>query len=500
MKTNKHCRETAVLFSVVFFLCSGVLIADSGDTVSSSSGLYQEIEDSLFRQLRKLRVPGAALVMIEGDEIAHFAGFGKARPGGETPGLTTPFVIESLTKSFTALAVMQLAEAGKLDLEAPVRLYLPWFNLADSAAAAEITVLHLVNQTSGFSQVLGMKPLADLDTSWTDARERHGEALAFFAPARPPGEAYEYSNMNFNILGLIIEAVTGESYGEYIENNVFTPLGMNHSYTSREEARNNGLAAGHSFLFGLPRALPKLPLPEASLASGQLISCPEDMARYMAAHLNGGRFAGESILSAEGVEKLFHPAVKAGAMGVDMGHYAMGWFVEESEGSLRIWHDGFGPDFFSYMVLFPEEKRGMLLLVNANHMLVNFNLLEVCGQASDRLAGFGVEEAGLGPGSKLTWFFFLIPAAQILGIIIFTRRYKKHPDIFRKKTVGTFLACLPHILLVIAAVSLLISGMTRFSLLFMPDITLVLLVCGGVSLIWVVLRTCLIIRARVKPA
>ena len=196
----------------------------------------EEVEDYLFRRLRELRVPGAALVVVEGDEIAHFAGFGKVRRGGEAPGLATPFVIESLTKSFTALAVMQLAEAGKVDLDAPVRRYLPWFDMADPVAAARITVRHLVNQTSGLSQFLGMIPLVDLETPWADARKVHEQALADFTPSRPPGEAYEYSNMNFNLLGLIIEAVTGESYGAYIKNNVFAPLGMNHSYTSRAEA------------------------------------------------------------------------------------------------------------------------------------------------------------------------------------------------------------------------------------------------------------------------
>ena len=112
----------------------------------------------------------------------------------------------------------------------------------------------------------------------------------------------------------------------------------------------------------------------------------------MTAHLNGGEYAGGRVLSPEGMDELFHPSVKAGAMGVDMGHYAMGWFVEESETGRRIWHDGFGPDFFSYMVLFPEQKRGMLLLVNANHMFVNFALLEVCEAATDMLAGQRDEE------------------------------------------------------------------------------------------------------------
>lgn len=92
---------------------------------------YAAVDEYLGRKLRRLQVPGAALAIVEKGEIVRVRGFGKARPGGETPTGQTPFWIGSLTKSITALAAMQLVEGGKLDLDAPVQRYLPWFRVTD---------------------------------------------------------------------------------------------------------------------------------------------------------------------------------------------------------------------------------------------------------------------------------------------------------------------------------------------------------------------------------
>src|SRR5690349_10178035 len=135
------------------------------------------IDRYIEQGLKRLNVPGAALAIVEGDQIVHQRGFGHAHPGGAPPSPQTPFFIGSLTKSFTALAVMQLVEAGKVDLDAPVQHYLPWFRVADPQASSQMTVRHLLNQTSGLSSVSGWAPLADSDNS-PGAGERLARALA----------------------------------------------------------------------------------------------------------------------------------------------------------------------------------------------------------------------------------------------------------------------------------------------------------------------------------
>jgi CubicO group peptidase (beta-lactamase class C family) len=460
---------------------------------------YEEIDAYVDEQLKALNIPGASLAIIEGDKIVHVKGFGVSGPDGEAPTPQTPFIICSLTKSFTALAVMQLVEAGKIDLDAPVQRYLPWFHVADPQASAQITVRHLLNQTSGLSQTAGMIPLADFDDS-PDATERQARGLATFALTRPVGSVFEYSNMNYNLLGLVIEAVSGETYADYIQSHIFTPLEMSHSYTSKAEAQQNDLAVGYQSWFGTPVAVPDLPVPSGSLPSGQLISSAEDMAHYLIAHLNEGRYGEVQILSPDGIAELHRPAVNAATMGVEMGEYGMGWFIEQTRQGTRIWHNGTAPDFFSYMALLPGQNRGIVLLVNANQMLINFALIEVGAGAASLLAGIQPESV---PWGVIPWAlrgFLLIPVFQVIGALAtlrligrWRRDVNRRPGPIRMWVVYILLPLIPNLLLVALGLTLLGSDMLGFMLLFMPDLSWLALVCGGFALLWIFLRTGLIL-------
>ncbi len=181
---------------------------------------------------------------------------------------------------------------------------------------------HLLNQTSGLPTSSGEIPLTDFNDS-PGATERQARALSTLVLARPVGSAFEYSNSNYNLLGLIIEAASGESYADYIQNHILTPLDMSHSYTSQAMARQTGLAVGHQYWFAMPFAAPNMPIPHGSLPSGQLISSSEDMARYMIALLNGGRYGDVQILSGAGVDELHRGVADFSAMGLSLGQYGM---------------------------------------------------------------------------------------------------------------------------------------------------------------------------------
>lgn len=477
------------------------------------SGSYEEMDAYIERQLDALNIPGASLAIIEGDEIVHVKGFGETGPGGETPTPQTPFVICSLTKSFTALAVMQLVDAGKIDLDAPVQRYLPWFTLADPQAAAlapersagaSVTVRHLLYQTSGLSFASGSTVLANWDDS-PDATQKQARELATFKPTRPVGSAFEYSNVNYNLLGLVIEAASGETYPEYIQNHIFDPLDMKHSYTSKAAAKQDGLAVGHMSWFGFPVAVPDLPQPRGSLASGQLIASTEDMAHYLMAQLNGGRYGEVQILSPEGVAEMHSPAVDATTTGVDLGYYGMGWFVQQTDQGVSLWHDGTGPDYYSYMVLLPDQHRGLVLLFNTNEFMINFALKFVGGGAASLLAGVQPEYI---PWAVVPWSlraFLIIPALQALGIfltLMAVRRWRqdenRRPGSVRK-WLQVVLPAIPNLALVFCALWLLTSGMFRFWLFFMADLTWLALICGSIALVWIVVRTTLILRTLREP-
>ena len=248
---------------------------------------------------------------------------------------------------------MQLVEAGKVELDDPVQRYLPWFRLADPKASAQISVRHLLNQTSGLPMLPGVPSLADLDDR-PDALEHQVRALSTLKLIHPPGRAFEYSNINYNILGLIVAIVSGQSYPEYIQTHIFNPLAMDCSYTAQSEARQNGLAVGCRHWFGVPLPAKNLPVPSGSLPSGQLISCTEDLANYLIAHLDGGRFGYGHVLSGR-MDALHRGVAEFGMLNGTSGRYGMGW-IELDLGTTRTYsHGGNVPDFSSFAGLIPEK-------------------------------------------------------------------------------------------------------------------------------------------------
>ena len=206
---------------------SGTPTANGAAAASS----FAEIESFVQNEMAAQRIPGLALGIVEGDRIAYVRGFGRADDSGIEVTPQTPFIIGSVSKSFTALAVMQLVEAKRIELDAPVQRYVPWFRVADEKASAEITVRHLLNQTSGLSTKTGRSFQGDGDTSDT-ALEQAVRKLDSAELTAPVGSKHQYSTVNYSVLGLIVQTVTGQSYESYVQARIFDPLQMGNSYTS----------------------------------------------------------------------------------------------------------------------------------------------------------------------------------------------------------------------------------------------------------------------------
>ena len=234
------------------------------------------------------RIPGLALGIVRDDRIAYVRGFGKADDSGRPVTPRTPFIIGSLSKSFTAMAIMQLVEAGKVELDAPVQRYLPWFRVADEDASRAITVRHLLNQTSGLSTKTGRSFQGNGDTS-DAALERTVRKLRTVELTAPVGKKHQYSTINYSVLGLIVQAVSGRSYESYVQTKILDPLQMRDSFTSQAAAEQHGLATGYHYWFGRPRAA-ELPYNRGLIPAGYLISSAADMTHYLLAQLNGGRY------------------------------------------------------------------------------------------------------------------------------------------------------------------------------------------------------------------
>ena len=345
------------------------LVSKPGSETPAANGAgvgpeYAELESFVQDEMTAQRVPGLALGIVEDNRIAYIRGFGKADDSGRAVTPQTPFIIGSVAKSFTALAIMQLVEANKIELDAPVQRYLPWFRVADDKASAEITVRHLLNHTSGISTKTGRTYQGDGDTS-DSALEQAVRKLESAALTAPVGSKHQYSTINYSVLGLIVQTVAGQSYESYVQAKILDPLQMRNSFTSEGAAQPAGLATGYNYWFGRPRAA-NLAYNRGLVPAGYLIASAEDMTHYVVSQLNRGRYRDASVLSSSGISELHRPAVKTPKEGTS---YGMGWFVGPLNDIPVIHHQGETFNFHSNVVLIPQSRRGVVVLMNAENSL-----------------------------------------------------------------------------------------------------------------------------------
>jgi CubicO group peptidase (beta-lactamase class C family) len=146
------CLTPIMLLALVSLAVLMPSISAAALPPTNSSPDFAAIDDYIEQEMREQRIPGLALGITQGNQVVHLKGFGMADPSGRAVTPQTPFLIFSSSKSFAALAIMQLVEAGRVALDAPVQRYLPWFQVTDPAASAQITVRQLLNHTSGLPE------------------------------------------------------------------------------------------------------------------------------------------------------------------------------------------------------------------------------------------------------------------------------------------------------------------------------------------------------------
>ena len=206
------------------------------------------ISDFIAAEMPVSGAPGLACAIVEDGRI-HSEVRGEMLVGsGRMITPDTPFLLGSISKSFTAMAVVQLVEAGKVDLDTGISHYLDVFSGRPSGA---ITIRQLLSHTSGYSTLQGNQTHADLTES-NDGLLQHVKRIAEWPPAYEPGTRWEYSNANYQVLGALIEAVSGQEYAHYIESKILQPIGMAHSFVSDGQIHDE-MAIGHRPWFGTKR-------------------------------------------------------------------------------------------------------------------------------------------------------------------------------------------------------------------------------------------------------
>lgn len=461
MKTN---QLTVALIGIILcmFFCVPEISAFAAETDITD---YSSVDKQIAEDIEKYHIPAMALAVVDKDSVLFEKTYGNCE------SIDQPFIIGSMSKSFTAIAVMQLYEQGKLNLDSPIDEYIDtseWF--VKNTNHSRITVKNLLNHTSGITSYQTFGSLK--------STEQYG--------------SYEYANANYGLLGLIIEAVSGMSYEQYIDQNIFEPIGMSHSAASLEKSKENGLIDGYRNYFGIPIAgNPNYPDKIhkgtwTNIPAGYLSSSLSDMEKYLQMYLRDGDY----ILSGECIDRMFYDNVPAG----DGTYYGMGWNYEKKMfRNPVLMHAGLVENYTSSMFILPDERKAVVVLVNMNDYLVGNNLLgnivvPLFGEPKRELPNLYLILHTLIDAISLVIFFISIYSVVTL------KKWKTKTA----KTKMLLSDILRHMILPVLLLAIPPITATPYKVLwlFVKDLTLVLIINAALLLAVGVLKAVFLLKSR----
>ncbi|QIG80843.1 serine hydrolase domain-containing protein [Stakelama tenebrarum] len=437
------------------------------------------IDEFIATAMPETDTPGLAYAVVE-DGTVHAEARGETLLGsGDKVTPDTPFLLGSISKSFTALAVMQLVEAGKVDLDAPISRYLSVF--ADSPGKA-ITIRQLLGHTSGYSTLQGNDRDRDANDS-ADALSRQVAAIAQRVPAQAAGTHWDYSNANYLILGALIETVSGQEYAAYIEAHILRPIGMTHAFVA-DGAAHAEMARGHLPWFGTKTPLDGAGTDRTTAPAGGIVASANDMAKYLAVMMNGR----DDVLSAAGKAQMLRPASDASP------YYGFGWGLDPEGGT--VYHSGTSPGTETLAQMRPAEKTGVIILINAGS---GFGF----GENAALMNGIAARALGLDTpapdgrwGQKATFVTLALLPLLFIGCMLWAWF---HRAALRRKTgvAGAFSLWFPLVAMAAMAwvfvwlVPALFGTSPQALWHFAPDLTLALVASAVMGVVWAVWRLAL---------
>ena len=310
-------------------------------------------------QVRWRELPGVAVGVVADQELVWTKGFGFADIATELPMRPdTKFRMASHSKLFTAIAIMQLREQGKIQLDDPVAKHLPWFQVKSAEPGdPPITIEHLLTHSSGLPREAG--------SHWTTREFPTQEELRDLIPERQaalsPKVRYKYSNLAFTVAGMVVEAVSGQTWAGYLQTNIFDPLGMISSSVDRNV---EGLATGYTMRLpdGSRETIGFVDARGMAAATG-LTSTVEDMARFVSAQFRKGQRGGERILSTGSLREMHR--VRFLENDWTNGHGISFW-VQRVDDTLYVGHGGGYPGYTTNTKIQLDSKVGVIVLTNTN--------------------------------------------------------------------------------------------------------------------------------------
>lgn len=450
------------------------LVALCASFALHASAAEPDLDAFVASELKASGLPGVSYAIIDGEIVKSGAdGVADLRTGAPIRP-DTPFQLASISKSFTAVAILQLADAGEVALDGDVAGYLDVF---EDRPGAAITIRQLLAHTSGYSTLQGNSTHIDgLESE--DALSKQIERIAAWTPAHGPGTQWDYSNANYLILGGVVEAVSGLKYDQYVETRILEPIGMTNSFVG-DGGVYEGIAIGHKPWFGGKRPAKdrSTSTSRQGASAGGVIASAEDLALYLGMLLNGR----DDIISADSKALMMQPA------SAQAPYYGLGWMLNPQEGA--VYHTGTNPGVETIAILHPAEGKAVLVLVNAGSGMgfgETRNLIS--GIIAHGLGGDFVRDQSSWGRKSLFLTFALLPLLFGVGTI---QAWRRRTGLRAKAGLPGMLSLwFPALITVILAwvcVFLLpnLFGVSLGTLgVYSPDLSLSLMATAVTGLIW----------------
>jgi len=324
--------------------------------VANLEKAYKRLDQFIEEYMEGGNFPGLAIALTDREQLLHISTHGLADVSAKTPvSADTLFEIGSIGKSFTSLALMKLRDEGKLNLHEPITSYLPWFKI--QSKFEPITPHHLMSHTGGI--VWG----SDLPSARYEAW-----ALRETEATTSPGTYFRYSNVAYDTLGIVLEDVSGQSYGEFLQEHILNPLGMYKSSPVITNKTREDLAVGYwTFYYDRPIHRGSVLAPatwfETSAGAGSPASTVTDMASYLRMYLNRGQGPQGRIISEESFEMMTKGVIESDQMRKD-SFYSYGLNVHKEDGSNYLSHGGGMVGYSAFIMMDMDDGLGAVVLTN----------------------------------------------------------------------------------------------------------------------------------------
>lgn len=336
-------------------------------------------------------LPGVAVSITDIDSTLYLEHFGKIN-GKEQ------LLIGSCSKSFTALLILKLQQKGLLNIDDPVVKYLSWFEYADKSQSDKVRIKDLLHQTSGIPSIMGRITIKEDSAGST---QKEVESMLSELSFESFQKEYQYSNINYRLLGFIVEQVSGSQYGEVLKKEILQPIGLAHTSGSVLDPESKGFPNSYNYFLYYPVIPYESSYYKDQIPEGHIASNAQDMSIYLREHLKGYLNDSGKVIDQKLSNSLFTPNSEPSS------NYGQGWFVSNRENKKIVYHTGLTEGFNTCMIIEPDTETAIFVAINSG-----------VDTAFEIASGISNILVGKEPKSYSKTFFYLIRSIPILVLVL----------------------------------------------------------------------------------